>query len=173
MKTFKVYKHPIFGSEVIQSGVPVAVIILTMMLTIHFWMLYKRLWTQFWIWTIYAASILYLRHNGQLQEWVLSNDSVGYWIFGSILIYLIYPFIYANTWLESQLEQEGYELIDTVVARNKKRAIQIAENNYYNPGSEEGDEDELEQLEVKSTGSNTILLIVIAILIASILINIL
>jgi len=163
MKAFKVYKHPVFDSETVKDGVSFPVLFFTVILMVQFWMVYKRLWAQFWIWTIYIALMTYFYDSGQLLEWQLDGRNKLYLIGVSILIYILYPFIYGNDWLGKQLEKEGYKLIDTVQAKDKKRAIKIAENNYNNL-----DEKELGQ----SGTNNTIPLIIISIVVAIIFISI-
>ena len=162
MKTFKVYEHPVFDSTAIKKGVSFPILIFTVVFFVHLWMGYKRLWTQFWIWTIYVILILHFYTNGQLLQWQLDGTNKLFWIGVSLLIYFLYPFVFGNYWLGKQLEKEGYKLIDTVIAKNKSRAIKIAENNY------EIEEDSLNEPE-----SNTILLIIVAILIAIIIITLL
>ena len=160
MKTFKVYKHPVFDSEAIKDGVSFPAFFLNFL-----WMLYKKLWVEFWIWLLLLLIISYTFYLGD-TGWRPDSDNelliIGTFILIQ-LIYYFYPLVYGNAWLGEQLEKEGYKLIDTVQAKDKKRAIKIAENNYNNL-----DEKELGQ----SGTNNTIPLIIISIVVAIIFISI-
>ena len=169
MKTFKIYKHPVFEYEAVKSGVsfPLLFFIVTVIPLVQFWMVYKKLWIQFWIWSIYLILAFYFYSLGQYQEWVLDGTNKVYWLFASALIYIFYPFIYGNTWLENSLDKEGYQLVDVVQAKNKKRAIEIAEYNYKNP-------DEKVESELLSTSDNVAdaaILIIIAFVVIMVMLN--
>ena len=198
MKTFKIYKHPVFENEAVKSGVSFPVLFFTIVFfvfVVYFyyeageklivagdfpvfffpivffapiWMLYKKLWTQFWVCTIYIVSIGFLYQSGQLYEWA-TNYAGNFWFWSgaSLLIYVLYPFINGNNWLAKQLEKEGYKLVDVVQASNKNRAIEIAEYNYKNP-------DEKVESELLSTSDNVAdaaILIIIAFVVIMVMLN--
>jgi hypothetical protein len=195
MKTFKIYKHPVFEYEAVKSGVSFPILFFTIaffVLVVYFyydageklmvagdfpvlffpivffapiWMLYKKLWTQFWGFTIYIVSIGFLYQSGQLYEWA-TNYAGNFWFWSgaSLLIYVLYPFINGNTWLAKQLEKEGYKLVDVVQASNKNRAIEIAEYNYKNP-DEKGESKQL------STSADAAILIIIAFVVIMLMLN--
>ncbi len=130
MKTFQVYKHPVFGLEAVKVGVNWPVFFLGMIITIGSiaWMLVCKLWGKAILWfVLWAIAIIFTWSDGQGIS--LFVGSVGYFV-----LWLV-PAFKGNAWLASNYGSRGYELVNIIQAMTKDAAIgetvrqQSSENN--------------------------------------------
>jgi hypothetical protein len=111
MKTFKVFKHPALGYRAVKVGFSWPGFFFAVL-----WLLIKKLWVHALIVVssiILLASIEMIFDNAQTFVMVLLLE-LGVYIFVGVN---------GNEWCATNLQEHGFELIDTLQAETSKAAI--------------------------------------------------
>lgn len=111
MKTFKVFKHPTLGYRAVKVGFSWPGFLFSVI-----WLLTKKLWGHALVLVssiILLASIEMFFDNAQTSVMVLLLE-LGVYIFVGVN---------CNAWCVTNLQEHGFELIDTLQAETSKTAI--------------------------------------------------
>jgi hypothetical protein len=111
MKTFKVFKHPALGYRAVKAGFSWPGFLFSVI-----WLLIKKLWKHALIFIsciILLASIEMFFDNTQTSVMVLLLE-LGVYIFVGVN---------CNEWYATDLQERGFELVNTLQAETPKEAI--------------------------------------------------
>ncbi len=111
MKTFKVFKHPTLGYRAVKVGFSWPGFLFSVI-----WLLIKKLWGHT---LIVISSIILLT----LIEMFFDNTQTSVMVL--LLEFGVYIFVgvKCNEWLVTNLQERGFELIDTLQAETSNAAI--------------------------------------------------
>ena len=122
MKTFKVYKHSEFGYAAAKIGFSYPALFLGWI-----WLIANRL-RGLGVLFLFAPAPLTLLFIFILDVLQISLDSTTLLLFG-YSIALVIPAFMGNEWLANKYKEDGYKLVKSIQADNKKAAIALVENN--------------------------------------------
>ncbi len=132
MKTFKVFRHPVKGFDVVKVGFSWPALFFGII-----WMLIKKLYGWFFLWIamfilLSLVEVVTVQSIESIEKIIVSLIIIiGYWA-----LWLI-PGFKGNKWREKNLQKRGYELIDTIQAETRDAALAlIAKSNLTNPNAE-------------------------------------
>ena len=115
MKTFRVYSHPEFDYEAVKIGISYPAFLLG------------------WVWLIAnglrGLSLLFLLLPPPLALFAVYDMIPDQNFILVILILSLIPAFKGNGWLVNKYEKEGYKLVKSIQANNKKVAIALTEND--------------------------------------------
>lgn len=121
MRTFKVYKHPMFGIQAVKVGFCWPAFLFG-----GLWMLISRLWSQSGIWfgLFFIVEMIWKitemsKVSESLKLIALFLLSVAY-----VALYLI-PGLKGNGWRERKLLSRGFEMTGSVEAETKDAAVAL------------------------------------------------
>jgi hypothetical protein len=114
IKTFKIYKHPVFGYQAVKVGFSWPGLFFS-----GIWLLLKRLW-----WHALAffliSFVLSFVETGFEQQDNIAGMVLVLWL--QIGMY-IFVGVKGNEWNEANLRKRGFDLVDTVQAETPGAAI--------------------------------------------------
>jgi hypothetical protein len=114
IKTFKIYKHPVFGYQAVKVGFSWPGLFFS-----GIWLLLKRLW-----WYALAffliSFVLSFMETGFEQQENIAGIVLVLWL--QIGMY-IFVGVKGNEWNEANLRKRGFDMVDTVQAETPHAAI--------------------------------------------------
>ena len=122
MKTFKVYKHPVFGYAAAKVGISYPALLLGWV-----WLIANKLRGLGILFLFIPIPLLLLLAFISNILQIALDESVM--LLSGYLIALVIPAFMGNEWLANKYEEDGYQLVKTIQADNKKAAIALAEND--------------------------------------------
>ena len=122
MKTFKVYKHPSEGYSAVKVGISFPAFFFEWI-----WMFYKGLIEYGFIFLF--LTILYANKSAGIDVpyEAYTNQQILYEILGFGAMF--FALFNGNEWVSKKYEKEGYKLVKSIQADNKKAAIALADND--------------------------------------------
>ena len=118
MKTFRVYKHPNQGLDVVKVGFSWPAFFFAFP-----WLLVKRLWgfAGLWLGVFFVISLI---ENLMFQPPVSVVQTMAFFLgFSANFALWLVPSFMGNKWREENLSKRGYELLGTVQAETPDAAV--------------------------------------------------